>query len=65
MAKEKDQFTDQEKRDYVEAVIRKQAGVDDKKAADIADKLSHDKRVALHDAGRAGRVEECRQILGL
>lgn len=65
MSKKESDHSDEEKRAYVEAVIRKQAKVDEKKATDIADKLSHEKRVALHDHGRAGRVSECREILGL
>ena len=64
-AQDKPEFTAAEKREYVVALIKKQAGVSAgeavKRAADLAADV-HDK---LHDAGREGRVVDCRALLGL
>jgi hypothetical protein len=39
--------------------------VDDDAAEQRAGELTADERDALHDAGREGRVADCREILGL
>jgi hypothetical protein len=58
-------FTAAEKREYVAAVIAKQAGVSPEFAAQRAAELSAEDFAAVHDAGRDGRVADARAILGL
>ncbi len=60
-----EKYSREEQRSYVEAVIRKQAQLDDEAAAKRADELSPEHFAALHDAGREGRVSDCRELLGL
>jgi hypothetical protein len=63
--KRESQYTPDEQRAYVEAVIRKQCGLDAAAAAKRADELLPEEFVLLHDAGRDGQVAVCREILGL
>lgn len=64
-AAENPAFTPAEKQAYLLKVIAKQAGVDEAGATAIAAKLDAAKLTALHDAGREGRVADCRALLGL
>lgn len=52
-------------RDYAAAVIANQAGLAPGEAAIHAAAMPHEQLAALIDAGRDGRVAECRAILGL
>jgi hypothetical protein len=58
-------FTAEERQAYALAVIRKQMGADDQQAAKVAEQLGAEKLEELHDAGREGRVADCRKLLGL
>lgn len=51
--------------DYAAAVIVKQAQATADEAKQFVAQLPADQLAALVDAGRNGRVAECRQILGL
>jgi hypothetical protein len=59
------QFTPDDQRGYALAVVAKQAGVSLEEAAKLAEQLGADKLTELHDAGREGRVADCRALLGL
>lgn len=62
---DKGNLTPAAQRAYVVAVIKKQVGVSLGEATKRAADLSADVHDALHDAGREGRVAECRELLGL
>lgn len=64
-AAEHSPYTLVEERAYVEAVIRKQCACDAAAAAKRAAALSAEDYRNLHDAGREGRVADCRTLLGL
>lgn len=64
-ARRDDLYTADEQRTYVAAVIKKQAGVSLEEATERAGKLSAEDFAAVHDAGREGRVADCRALLGL
>jgi hypothetical protein len=55
----------EEKRAYVVKVIAKQAGVSHDIATVRASELSPEGAEAILAAGREGRVDDCRAILGL
>lgn len=54
-----------EQREYVLAVVKKQCQLDDEAAEKRAAELTAEERDELHDAGREGRVADCRELLGL
>lgn len=55
----------EEDRAYAVAVVKKQAQLSEDAATEKVVKLPADKLAALVDAGRDGRVAECRALLGL
>lgn len=64
-ASEPQKFTAAEARAYVEKVIAKQAGLSPEQAAKRAAALPPEDFAAIHEAGRNGRVDDVRAILGL
>jgi hypothetical protein len=59
------QGLDEVDRAYAVAVIQKQASLPTDAAADQAEQLGDELLAKLVDAGRNGRVAECRELLGL
>ena len=52
-----------EEMEYVIAVVKRQAGLDDKAAAELVAKLSCEQFTEMHDSGKAGKGARCREII--